>query len=311
MPKFHSHNVTVIDTDSNAVIATIGVGLYPRQASFDSTNHRIYVTGQGSDSVFVIDTDTNTVSDTISVGDAPYGVAFDLVHDRMYVSNADAGTVSVISTATNHVIGDHIQVGDVPVGVAFDSENHRIYVANQGSADTSVQGSDTVSVIDTATNSVIDTISIGRHPRDVAFDSVNQRIYVVNAFSNTVSVIDTGTPPVITVTSPTSSSTIHDVTTSASAITWSLSKPIAWGHLLITRTGGTADSHSPHTCAFVGEALNPGDHDHFQLDDITHACANAVSLVSGAVYTFTFAGADAAGNAATPVSRTEVTFRSP
>ena len=105
-----------------------------------------------------------------------------------------------------------------------------------------------------------------------------------NATSNTYRLtIDTG-PAVITVVSPASSSTINDVSTSVSGISWSVDKALASGSLTLTRTGGTADSNSPHTCAFVRDALKAGDHHHFQLDDTTNACTSAVTLVNGAVY---------------------------
>ncbi|GAB2814309.1 hypothetical protein GCM10027176_18620 [Actinoallomurus bryophytorum] len=55
----------------------------------------------------------------------------------------------------------------------------------------------TVSVIDTATNTVIDTITVGGAPVDVAFNPRGTRAYVTNSASNTVSVINTATNTVI------------------------------------------------------------------------------------------------------------------
>ena len=56
---------------------------------------------------------------------------------------------------------------------------------------------DTVSVINTANNSVIATISVGDGPNGIAFDSANNRMYVANQTDDTVSVIDTATNSVI------------------------------------------------------------------------------------------------------------------
>ena len=56
---------------------------------------------------------------------------------------------------------------------------------------------DTVSVINTANNSVIATISVGDHPTDLAFDSANNRMYVTNVSDDTVSVINTANNSVI------------------------------------------------------------------------------------------------------------------
>lgn len=51
--------------------------------------------------------------------------------------------------------------------------------------------SDTVSVIDTKTNTVVGSpIKVGAVPHGIAYDPVNARMYVTNSHNNTVSVID-------------------------------------------------------------------------------------------------------------------------
>ena len=59
------------------------------------------------------------------------------------------------------------------------------YIANMGS--------NTISVIDTATNKVTTTIPVGTGPYGVAVSSDGKKVYVANNDSNTVSVIDTAT----------------------------------------------------------------------------------------------------------------------
>ena len=72
--------------------------------------------------------------------------------------------------------------------------------------DVANNGDGTVSVIDTATNTVIDTdptipgitpIPVGSAPFGIAYDSINERMYVTNNDDSTVSVIDTNTNTVI------------------------------------------------------------------------------------------------------------------
>ncbi|HET9806907.1 MAG TPA: hypothetical protein VFP49_08370 [Nitrososphaeraceae archaeon] len=46
------------------------------------------------------------------------------------------------------------------------------------------------SVIDTTSNTVIDTISVGVQSDGIAYDPVNERIYVTNFGNSTVSVIN-------------------------------------------------------------------------------------------------------------------------
>lgn len=63
------------------------------------------------------------------------------------------------------------------------------YISNQSDA--------TVSVIDTATNTVTTTIPVGQSPLGVAVNSAGTRAYVANFGTDTVSVIDTSTNTVI------------------------------------------------------------------------------------------------------------------
>src|SRR5258708_6430333 len=60
------------------------------------------------------------------------------------------------------------------------------------------QGSNTVSVIDTATNAVSATIPVGINPIGVAVNPDGSKIYVANLNARTVSVIDKVTNIVIT-----------------------------------------------------------------------------------------------------------------
>ena len=74
--------------------------------------------------------------------------------------------------------------GNAPFGMAYDPKNERIYVTNSES--------NTVSVIDTNTNSVLgNPIKVGMTPKGIAYDPENERIYVTNFGSDTVSIIDT------------------------------------------------------------------------------------------------------------------------
>ena len=77
-----------------------------------------------------------------------------------------------------------ITVDQGPTVLAVNSNGSRIYVANLPSS--------TVSVIDTATDTVIRSpITFGALPFGLAVTPDERRVYVGNSGSNTVSVIDT------------------------------------------------------------------------------------------------------------------------
>ena len=215
--NFDDDTVSVISIISNKVMGSIKVGKGFYGIAYDLENKRIYVTNPSDNTVSVIDTTTNQVVDTnpntpaqidpIKVGHEPNYIAYDLVNGSMYVTNFDDNTVSVINTTTYKVVDtnpntpsviDPIKVGNKPVGIAYDSVNKRMYVSNYYE--------NTVSVINTTTNKVIDTnpntpqidpIRVGDGPFDIAHDTVNKRMYVTNFGDDSVSVIDTTTNKVI------------------------------------------------------------------------------------------------------------------
>ncbi len=182
--------VSVLDTATNAVVATVTVGDQPLGAAVNPAGTRVYVANQVTPdgTVSVIDTSTNVVVATVSVGSGPSGVAVKLPGDRVYVTNRDDKSVSVIDTATNAVVAT-IPVDNNPLGIAVDPAGTPAYVVNKGS--------NFVSVIDTNENAVVGTIAVGNDPSQVAIDPYGRRVYVSNASNASVSVIDTATNAVV------------------------------------------------------------------------------------------------------------------
>src|SRR5215471_7006028 len=169
----NSNTVSVIDTATDTVSATIPVGLIPFGVAVSPDGSKVYVTNSSTansapNTVQVIDTATNTVSATITVGLTPVcnppvpctmAVAVSPDGSKVYVTNEFANTVSVIDAATN-MVSATIPVPSFlpshPFGVAVSPDGNMVYVANNGT--------DTVSVIDTATNTISATIHVGRGP---------------------------------------------------------------------------------------------------------------------------------------------------
>lgn len=73
--------------------------------------------------------------------------------------------------------------------VAEELGGHLAYIANSGS--------NSVSVIDSVTNTVINTIKVGVRPMNVAVSPDGRHAYITNSGSDSVSVIDTVTNAVI------------------------------------------------------------------------------------------------------------------
>jgi YVTN family beta-propeller protein len=150
----------VVDTGTNTVVDTIGVGVNALGIAITPDGSRAYVANNLSGSVSVIDIATNTVVATIGMFQ-PVAVAVSPDGTRAYVTNSSEtfGSVSVIDTASNTVDAT-IVIGPNAQGVAMAPDGSRAYAVSFGS--------DSVWVIDTATNSVITSVPVGSAPVGVA-----------------------------------------------------------------------------------------------------------------------------------------------
>ena len=177
-----SNTVSVIDTASNTVTATVPVGSVPFGVAVTPDGAFVYVANANSNTVSVIATASNTVTATVPVGVAPFGVAVTPDGALVYVANQQSNTVSVIATASNTVTAT-VPVGINPVGVAVTPDGAFVYVSNANS--------NTVSVIAVAGSTVTATLPVERSPVGVAVTPDGAFVYVANQGTNTVSVIAT------------------------------------------------------------------------------------------------------------------------
>ena len=167
-----SNSVSVINTTTNTVVATIPVGLNPKGIAVKPDGSRVYVANYSSNTISVINPINNSVT---SIGGfaGPVGVSFNRTGSRAYVTNNTNNTVSVIDTASNAVFAT-TSVGAGPAGsVVTAAGTEQLYVANQGDG--------TVSIVDSATNLVTGTVAIGGSP-----------ITVINSPGDDIVVSETG-----------------------------------------------------------------------------------------------------------------------
>lgn len=157
-----SDKVLAIDTATNAVIATITVGVFPSDLAITPDGRHVYVTNGSPSSISVIDTATNTVSATIpfNLGDELGAIAITPDGSRAYALNPSSNKAIVINTATNSIVTT-IPVGNASADVAITPDGSRAYVANANDG--------TLSVINTATNTVTATVNEHGCPQYIAF----------------------------------------------------------------------------------------------------------------------------------------------
>ena len=178
----------MIETLNYTVVASIPVGSTPMGIGVGPDGTRAYVANHSSNTVSVID-GRNVVA-TVPVGPNPVNVAVNSAGTRVYISHLN-GTVSVLDTSTAiPTVMATVPVGPQPYSLAL-SPDGTLYVANSN---------DTMSVIDTGTNTVVRTISTdttaetGMH--FVALDPFG-RVYVTDAADGVVRSVS-GSPSVPT-----------------------------------------------------------------------------------------------------------------
>ena len=161
----NSSTVSVIDTVLDEVLTVVprgalGVGSNPRGIAVDPEVGRAYVVNTTDGTVSVINTSDNSVKrviprSTTQIGDSPKDIQVDHSASRAYVANTGSGTVSVIDTHLDQVVAvlPHGAggIGSSPRQIAVDVRRHRAFVLQSGS----------IAVIDTTTDTVIDTVATG------------------------------------------------------------------------------------------------------------------------------------------------------
>jgi YVTN family beta-propeller protein len=160
-----SDTVSVINTATNRVIATVPVESNPRAVTIAPDGTKVYVANRNSGTVSVINTLTNQMLVTLSVRGYPSVVGVALDGTKVYIVDEFSNSISVIDTATNQV-QTIIAVGVRPFAIAMTPDGSKAYVVNYGS--------NTVSVINIATDQVIATVSVGSMPRAVVMATVVQ-----------------------------------------------------------------------------------------------------------------------------------------
>ncbi len=212
----NSNNVSVINRQTEEVVATVMVGSMPKGiAAGKRREHlKVYVANSGSNSISVIDPTINKVENEIPIrfGSQPVGIAVAGISpdkELIFVTNYQSNSVSVVDAANYREV-EKIDVGNGPVAVALDPpvegligtkfltledinilRNYResffnVYIANMNS--------NNISVIrfNTLTNRTEEVINIGVEWRPAALTVDYQRgkVYVVNYGSDKLSVVD-------------------------------------------------------------------------------------------------------------------------
>jgi YVTN family beta-propeller protein len=214
--NFAARALHIIDMPTKTLKQTIAIGDSFVGVDFSPAGDRIYVGGNTANNVavFTLGADgTFAPASTIAISSsAPSGLKVNRDGSKVYVALNTSHELGVIDTATGAVT--RVKVGIHPYTTVISADGSKVYVSNWGGRvpgptdvtdgtypivvdpRTGIPATGTVSVVDTATNTVVKSIDVGLHPTGMALSPGGDRLYVTCANSDTVAAIDTATDQV-------------------------------------------------------------------------------------------------------------------
>src|SRR5487761_2109036 len=195
-----SGDLTVIDSNSMDVVATVPLGKRPRGIHPSPDGRTIYVAVSGSppappgvdestlpppdknaDGIAVFDVASNKVARILKGGSDPENFDVSLDGKTIYVSNEDASGVSFIDVASGEITKT-VKTGEEPEGVKLTPDGKLIYSTSEGDG--------TVSVVDPAAGSLVTSFKVGHRPRNIVFMPDGKHGYVNAEPDGTVVLFD-------------------------------------------------------------------------------------------------------------------------
>jgi YVTN family beta-propeller protein len=180
--NFKDNTVSVIDTDTGKVVATVPVAAGPHGMAITQDGRTVYVSGDGSSSLDIIDTATDKVVKTINVGKAPNGIALTPDDRLLLVTVYGEDRIAFIDTSTRSVIAT--LAVPKPHTLAISPDGKLAYVTVQE------PGHFGLALIDVGTRSIVRTLALDKTPRDGEFGYDGKMFYFTQAGVSSIQVLD-------------------------------------------------------------------------------------------------------------------------
>jgi len=168
-----SNDVSVIDADSQKVVATIKLSGKPEFPTVDGKGN-VYVNIETKNSVVKLDAKTKSVvvEWPLAGCESPSGMAIDTAGHRLF-SVCDGKKMAVTDYLSGKVLANP-SIGDSPDAAGFDAKNGLAFSSN---------GDGTLTVVDAKNPgyNVVQTVATQKGARTMSFDAGNGRVYLVTA----------------------------------------------------------------------------------------------------------------------------------
>lgn len=263
--NFKDGTVSIVDTQSAAVVGTIAVGAGPHGMAASPDGRNVFVSLDGDSAVAVVDTATERMTGRVEVGRAPHGLALSPDGRTLLVAVYGEDRVVWVDLASAAVVGS-VTVPK-PHTIAADPGGRVAYVASQ---DAAAPG---LAVVDLATRAVIRRIAVAKVPRDLEYRFDGRALYFTMAGENAVQVLD-----------PASERVTATIATAASPHLAALYRGAPNG-LVVVQGPGEVLRFDPDTNR-PGQAIRVGEQPHWMapFDEgravaVTNEGSNTLSLI--------------------------------
>jgi YVTN family beta-propeller protein len=165
----------------------------PAGIAVNNLNTRLYTVTKEDSCLYIIDPAKKEILKKVQLPAIAYSCVLSPDESKLYISLWGGGAVAVVSTKTEAIIQE-IAVGDHPNELLLSKKGTFLFVANAND--------NTVSVIRTSTNKVIETISTtlfatqltGSTTNGLALSQNEKILYIANADNNCLAVFDVSIP---------------------------------------------------------------------------------------------------------------------
>jgi YVTN family beta-propeller protein len=192
--------LSVIDGESQKVVATLALGKRPRGLKVSPDGRLLYVAlsgspiagpgvdedklppaDKGADGIGVVDIASLKLLRVLRGVSDPEQLAVSADGKKLFVASEDSGTAVVLNSMDGKVIATHM-VGGEPEGVSITPNGRFVFVTSEAQHQ--------VAVIDVTANRVIKTIEVGERPRFTAFSRDGSQAFVSGENDGSITVID-------------------------------------------------------------------------------------------------------------------------
>lgn len=183
--NFKDDSVSVIDTTTRAVLATVPVAAGPDGIVITPDGATVFVAGSSASSVSVIDAATDAPAPPIEVGKGPQGLAVTADGRWLLVAVNGEDKVAIVDIARRSVVGS-IAVAK-PHTIAVRADGRQAYVSSQE------PGHFALAQVDLAARKAIASVPLDKPPRDMEFGRDDRALYYTLAGVAAVQVLDPAT----------------------------------------------------------------------------------------------------------------------